>query len=84
LPREKKNKEPKPRINTIEKTTKKQCKKETERAHNHIFQGGKTTNHLSVTLLKNKIRQLDTMRKKLIRAVAMIAIANMAAHPKTK
>jgi hypothetical protein len=36
------------------------------------------------SLKEKKIRQLDTVGKKLIRAVAMIAKANMAAHHKTK
>jgi hypothetical protein len=36
------------------------------------------------SLKEKKTRQLDTMGKKLIRAVAMITKANMAAHHKTK
>ena len=42
LPREKRKekKEPKPRT-TQRKQPKNKCKKETERAHNHAFQGGK-------------------------------------------
>jgi len=45
---EKKNKEPKPRTNNIEKTIKKQCKKETERVHNHAFQNKKKQQQLTI------------------------------------
>jgi hypothetical protein len=48
------------------------------------FSGQKKKLTIRYSLKEKKIRQLDMVGKKLIRAVAMIAKANMAAHHKTK